>query len=66
MPIPEWRRHDDKAPYDGLVVRWCVTLALAAVVSLLAAALLAPYPSEQMTCWSLSARVGNVKNKTRV
>jgi putative SOS response-associated peptidase YedK len=25
-------------------------------------ALLAPYPSEQMTCWPVSARVGNVKN----
>jgi putative SOS response-associated peptidase YedK len=25
-------------------------------------ALLAPFPSEQMTCWPVSARVGNVKN----
>jgi hypothetical protein len=25
-------------------------------------ALLAPYPSEEMTCWPVSARVGNVKN----
>jgi putative SOS response-associated peptidase YedK len=25
-------------------------------------ALLAPYPSEQMTCWPVSTRVGNVKN----
>jgi putative SOS response-associated peptidase YedK len=25
-------------------------------------ALLAPYPSEAMTCWPVSARVGNVKN----
>ena len=25
-------------------------------------ALLAPYPSERMTCWPVSARVGNVKN----
>jgi putative SOS response-associated peptidase YedK len=25
-------------------------------------AMLAPYPSEQMTCWPVSARVGNVKN----
>jgi putative SOS response-associated peptidase YedK len=25
-------------------------------------ALLAPFPSEEMTCWSVSARVGNVKN----
>ena len=25
-------------------------------------ALLAPYPSGQITCWSVSARVGNVKN----
>ena len=25
-------------------------------------ALLAPYPSEGMTCWLVSARVGNVKN----
>jgi putative SOS response-associated peptidase YedK len=24
--------------------------------------LLAPYPAEQMTCWPVSARVGNVKN----
>ena len=24
--------------------------------------LLAPYPSEAMTCWPVSARVGNVKN----
>jgi len=24
--------------------------------------LLAPYPSEEMTCWPVSARVGNVKN----
>src|SRR5215469_8100932 len=24
--------------------------------------MLAPYPAEQMTCWSVSARVGNVKN----
>ena len=29
-------------------------------------AMLAPYPSEDMMCWSVSARVGNVKNKTRV
>jgi putative SOS response-associated peptidase YedK len=25
-------------------------------------ALLAPYPSEEMTCWPVSVRVGNVKN----
>lgn len=25
-------------------------------------ALLAPYPSEEMVCWAVSARVGNVKN----
>ena len=25
-------------------------------------ALLAPYPAEEMTCWPVSARVGNVKN----
>jgi putative SOS response-associated peptidase YedK len=25
-------------------------------------ALLAPYPSEEMTCWPVSMRVGNVKN----
>jgi putative SOS response-associated peptidase YedK len=25
-------------------------------------ALLAPYPAEGMTCWPVSARVGNVKN----
>jgi putative SOS response-associated peptidase YedK len=25
-------------------------------------ALLAPLPSEEMTCWPVSARVGNVKN----
>ena len=25
-------------------------------------ALLAPYPSEEMTCWPVSARVGSVKN----
>ena len=25
-------------------------------------ALLAPYPSERMTCWPVSPRVGNVKN----
>jgi len=25
-------------------------------------ALLAPYPSEAMTCWPVSPRVGNVKN----
>ena len=25
-------------------------------------ALLAPYPSEEMICWPVSARVGNVKN----
>jgi putative SOS response-associated peptidase YedK len=24
--------------------------------------LLAPYPSEEMICWPVSARVGNVKN----
>jgi putative SOS response-associated peptidase YedK len=24
--------------------------------------MLAPYPSEQMTCWPVSMRVGNVKN----
>jgi putative SOS response-associated peptidase YedK len=24
--------------------------------------LLAPYPSERMTCWPVSPRVGNVKN----
>jgi putative SOS response-associated peptidase YedK len=25
-------------------------------------ALLAPYPAEEMTCWPVSTRVGNVKN----
>jgi putative SOS response-associated peptidase YedK len=25
-------------------------------------ALLAPYPAEEMTCWPVSARVGNVRN----
>jgi putative SOS response-associated peptidase YedK len=25
-------------------------------------ALLAPYPSEEMICWPVSARIGNVKN----
>jgi putative SOS response-associated peptidase YedK len=25
-------------------------------------AMLAPYPSEEMTCWPVSLRVGNVKN----
>jgi putative SOS response-associated peptidase YedK len=25
-------------------------------------ALLAPYPSEELTCWPVSSRVGNVKN----
>jgi putative SOS response-associated peptidase YedK len=25
-------------------------------------AMLAPYPSEEMTCWPVSVRVGNVKN----
>ena len=25
-------------------------------------AMLAPYPSEEMTCWPVSTRVGNVKN----
>ena len=25
-------------------------------------ALLAPYPAEEMTCWPVTARVGNVKN----
>jgi putative SOS response-associated peptidase YedK len=25
-------------------------------------ALLAPYPSEEMVCWPVSPRVGNVKN----
>jgi len=25
-------------------------------------ALLAPYPAEEMTCWPVSRRVGNVKN----
>jgi putative SOS response-associated peptidase YedK len=25
-------------------------------------ALLAPYPPKEMTCWSVSPRVGNVKN----
>jgi len=24
--------------------------------------MLAPYPSEEMTCWPVSTRVGNVKN----
>jgi len=24
--------------------------------------LLAPFPSDEMTCWPVSARVGNVKN----
>ena len=28
-------------------------------------ALLAPYPSEGMTCWPVSTRVGNVKNNDR-
>jgi putative SOS response-associated peptidase YedK len=25
-------------------------------------AMLSPYPSEEMTCWPISTRVGNVKN----
>ena len=25
-------------------------------------AMLAPYPSEEMTCWPVSPRVGNIKN----
>jgi putative SOS response-associated peptidase YedK len=25
-------------------------------------AMLAPYPSDEMTCWPVSSRVGNVKN----
>jgi len=25
-------------------------------------AVLAPYPSEEMSCWPVSTRVGNVKN----
>ena len=25
-------------------------------------ALLAPYPAEKMTCWPVSARIGNVRN----
>jgi len=25
-------------------------------------AMLAPYPAEEMTCWPVSTRVGNVKN----
>jgi hypothetical protein len=25
--------------------------------------MLAPYPSDEMVCWPVSARVGNVKNK---
>jgi len=25
-------------------------------------AMLAPYPSENMTCWPVSPRVGNIKN----
>jgi putative SOS response-associated peptidase YedK len=25
-------------------------------------AMLAPYPSKEMTCWPISTRVGNVKN----
>jgi putative SOS response-associated peptidase YedK len=28
-------------------------------------ATLAPYPSEGMTCWPVSPRVGNVKNNDR-
>jgi putative SOS response-associated peptidase YedK len=28
-------------------------------------ALLAPYPSDAMTCWPVSTRVGNVKKTTR-
>jgi hypothetical protein len=28
-------------------------------------AILAPYPSDEMICWPVSPRVGNVKNKTR-
>jgi len=28
-------------------------------------ALLAPFPLEALTCWPVSARVGNVKNNTR-
>ena len=41
---------------------WPVWLAeqLATVSQL--KALLAPYPSEDMICWPVSARVGNVKN----
>jgi putative SOS response-associated peptidase YedK len=26
-------------------------------------ALLSPFPSDEMTCWPVSTRVGNVKNK---
>src|SRR5215469_10962740 len=28
-------------------------------------AMLAPYPSDEMTCWPVSSRVGNVKNNDR-
>ena len=27
-------------------------------------AMVAPYPSEEMTCWPVSTRVGNLKNRT--
>ena len=28
--------------------------------------LLTPYPSDEMICWPVSARVGNVENNTQV
>ena len=41
---------------------WPVWLGEGAAGSSELEALLAPFPSEEMICWPVSARVGNVKN----
>jgi putative SOS response-associated peptidase YedK len=41
---------------------WPVWLGEEAAGSSELKALLAPFPSEEMICWPVSARVGNVKN----
>jgi putative SOS response-associated peptidase YedK len=41
---------------------WPVWLGEQPVDASMLKAMLTPLPSEQMTCWPVSARVGNVKN----
>lgn len=52
----------NRIPVVSAPEAWPVWLAEEAADQSQLNALLAPYPSDRMTCWSVSARVGNVKN----